>query len=212
MKCEILRPEFHPFLACDLAAGETVRACTGAMTAAQSGIRLDSSGSEMALDGYDYLLSDDLYLLQTITAQKASRVYLTHVDAGELRILTLPAEESWIINRRNFLAASSEVRIDMQPEDLTEQAGLSVLQISGPGTLVLGGFGAFLDLHIGPGESYDVDAGQIAAWQAPAANWRTVQKQHIQVASEAAAISGETYLAHFDGPAEVLIQSGRADS
>lgn len=212
MKCEVLRPEAFPFVVCDLAAGETILARTGAMTAAEGAISLDSTGSEMALDGYDYLMSEDMFLLQKITASKAARVYLTHVAPGEVRVMELVKGDSWIVNRRNFLAASSDLALDRRPEDLTELAGVSALQISGPGTLILGGFGSILDLSLQKGESYEVDAGQLAAWQAPERDWRSRERERIRIASAAAASSGESYLAHFDGPAEVLIQSGRADS
>lgn len=212
MICEILKPDSFPFLVCDLKAGETVRARTGAMTAAEGGIILDSSGSESAYDGYDYLMSEDRYLMQTLTAPKPGRIYLTHTVPGELRILELTPEDSLIVNRANFLAASADVVMDLRPEDLTDTAGLSVLQISGPGTLVLGGSGALLDLDIPEGVRYAVDAGQLAAWWAPAAGWRIHERERIWAASEAEANSGETYLAYFVGSARILIQSGRADS
>jgi uncharacterized protein (TIGR00266 family) len=199
MKSEILYPGAFPMVRIELAAGEHIKAESGAMVASSPTIDVESKMEGGFLGALSRkLLTGEKFFFQTLRASRGpGEVLLAPTVPGEIAIIELDGVNEYMVQKDGFLAGADTVIIESKMQSLSR--GL----LGGDGTLVLNSFGAIHQIDLKPDQEYIVDNSHLVAWSA-------TTSYNIEKASSgwvASFTSGEGLVCRFRGPGVVYIQS-----
>lgn len=209
MKSEILYPGAFPMVRVELAAGETVKAESGAMVACSPTVDVESKMEGGFLGALSRrMLSGEKFFFQTLRATRgAGEVLLAPTVPGDIVLLDLDGVNEYLVQKDGFLAGADSVKIESKMQSLSRGLlggeGFFILRMSGTGTLVLNSFGAIHKVELKPDQEYIVDNSHLVAWTA-------TTSYNIEKASAgwiASFTSGEGLVCRFRGPGVVYIQS-----
>lgn len=209
MKHEILYPGAFPMVRVELAAGETIKAESGAMVASSPTIDIESKMEGGFLGALSRkLLTGEKFFFQTLRASRgAGEVLLAPTVPGEIVIMELDGLNEYMVQKDGFLAGSESIKIESQMQSLSRGLlggeGFFILQVSGKGSLILNSFGAIHKVELKPDQEYIVDNSHLVAWAG-------TTSYHIERAASgwvASFTSGEGFVCRFRGPGVVYIQS-----
>ncbi|MDE3119789.1 MAG: TIGR00266 family protein [Nitrospirota bacterium] len=209
MKSEILYPGAFPMVRIELAAGETVKAESGAMVACSPTVDVESKMEGGFLGALSRrMLSGEKFFFQTLRATRgAGEVLLAPTVPGDIVVLELDGVNEYLVQKDGFLAGADSVKIESKMQSLSRGLlggeGFFILRMSGTGTLVLNSFGAVHKVALKPDQEYIVDNSHLVAWTA-------TTSYNIEKASAgwiASFTSGEGLVCRFRGPGVVYIQS-----
>ncbi|MDE3035010.1 MAG: TIGR00266 family protein [Nitrospirota bacterium] len=209
MKSEILYPGAFPMVRIELAAGETVKAESGAMVACSPTVDVESKMEGGFLGALSRrMLSGEKFFFQTLRATRgAGEVLLAPTVPGDIVVLELDGVNEYLVQKDGFLAGADSVKIESKMQSLSRGLlggeGFFILRMSGTGTLVLNSFGAVHKVELKPDQEYIVDNSHLVAWTA-------TTSYNIEKASAgwiASFTSGEGLVCRFRGPGVVYIQS-----
>ena len=209
MKHEILYPGAFPMVRVELAAGETIKAESGAMVASSPTIDIESKMEGGFLGALSRkLLTGEKFFFQTLRASRgAGEVLLAPTVPGEIVIMELDGLNEYMAQKDGFLAGSESIKIESQMQSLSRGLlggeGFFILKVSGKGALILNSFGAIHKVELKPDQEYIVDNSHLVAWSG-------TTSYHIERAASgwvASFTSGEGFVCRFRGPGVVYIQS-----
>ena len=209
MKHEILYPGAFPMVRVELAAGETIKAESGAMVASSPTIDIESKMEGGFLGALSRkLLTGEKFFFQTLRASRgAGEVLLAPTVPGEIVIMELDGLNEYMVQKDGFLAGSESIKIESQMQSLSRGLlggeGFFILKVSGKGSLILNSFGAIHKVELNPDQEYIVDNSHLVAWSG-------TTSYHIERAASgwvASFTSGEGFVCRFRGPGVVYIQS-----
>ena len=209
MKSEILYPGAFPMVRVELAAGENIKAESGAMVASSPTIDVESKMEGGFLGALSRkFLSGEKFFFQTLRASRGhGEVLLAPTVPGDIIIMELDGLNEYMVQKDGFLAGAETVKIESQMQNLSRGLlggeGFFILRISGIGTLVLNSFGAVHKVELRPDQEYIVDNSHLVAWSA-------TTSYNIEKAASgwvASFTSGEGFVCRFRGPGLVYIQS-----
>ena len=209
MKSEILYPGAFPMVRVDLAAGEIVKAESGAMVAASPTIDVESKMEGGFLGALSRkMLTGEKFFFQTLRASRgAGEVLLAPTVPGDILILELDGVNEYMVQKDGFLAGVEGVKIESRMQSLSRGLlggeGFFILKISGQGQLILNSFGAIHKIELRPEEEYIIDNSHLVAWTATTTY--TIEK--ASAGWIASFTSGEGLVCRFRGPGVVYIQS-----
>ncbi len=209
MKSEILYPGAFPMVRVYLAAGESVKAESGAMVAASTTIDVESKMEGGLLGALSRkLLTGEKFFFQTLRATRgAGEVLLAPTVPGDIVVLELDGVNEYLVQKDGFLAGAQDVRIDSQMQSLSRGLlggeGFFILRIGGIGQLILNSFGAIHKVELKPDEEYIVDNSHLVAWTATT----TYSIEKAAAGWIASFTSGEGFVCRFRGPGVIYIQS-----
>ncbi|MGH7164192.1 MAG: TIGR00266 family protein [Nitrospiraceae bacterium] len=209
MKSEILYPGAFPMVRVALAAGETVKAESGAMVAASPAIDVESKLEGGFLSALSRkVLTGEKFFFQTLRAARgAGEVLLAPTVPGEIVIMELDGVHEYMVQKDGFLAGAEGVKIESRMQSLSRGLlggeGFFILKISGKGQLILNSFGAIHKVELKPDEEYIVDNSHLVAWTATT----TYNIEKASAGWIASFTSGEGFVCRFRGPGLVYIQS-----
>ena len=209
MKSEILYPGAFPMVRVDLAAGETVKAESGAMVAAAPTIDVESKMEGGFLGALSRkMLTGEKFFFQTLRASRgAGEVLLAPTVPGDILILELDGVNEYMVQKDGFLAGAEGVKIESRMQSLSRGLlggeGFFILKINGQGQLILNSFGAIHKIELRPDEEYIVDNSHLVAWTATTTY--TIEK--ASAGWIASFTSGEGLVCRFRGPGVVYIQT-----
>lgn len=209
MKSEILYPGAFPMVRVFLAAGESIKAESGAMVGASPTIDVESKMEGGLLGALSRkLLTGEKFFFQTLRAARgAGEVLLAPTVPGEIVLFELDGVNEYLVQKDGFLAGAESIRIESKMQSLSRGLlggeGFFILRISGQGPLILNSFGAIHKIELRPDEEYIVDNAHLVAWSA-------TTSYSIERASSgwvSSFTSGEGFVCRFRGPGVVFIQS-----
>ncbi|HEX9156306.1 MAG TPA: TIGR00266 family protein [Nitrospira sp.] len=209
MKSEILYPGAFPMVRVDLAAGESIKAESGAMVASSPTIDIESKMEGGFLGALSRkFLTGEKFFFQTLRATRgAGEVLLAPTVPGEIVVFELDGVNEYLVQKDGFLAGSETIKIDRQMQSLSRGLlggeGFFLLKMSGKGTLMVNSFGAIHKIELKPEQEYIVDNSHLVAWS-------STTSYNIERASSgwvASFTSGEGFVCRFRGPGVVYIQS-----
>lgn len=209
MKSEILYPGAFPMVRIELAAGESVKAESGAMVAASPTIDVESKLEGGFLGALSRkMLTGEKFFFQTLRASRGpGEVLLAPTVPGEIVILELDGVSEYLVQKDGFLAGAEGVKIESRMQSLARGLlggeGFFILKIGGQGQLVLNSFGAIHKVELAPEQEYIVDNSHLVAWSATTSY--TIEK--AAAGWIASFTSGEGFVCRFRGPGLVFIQT-----
>ncbi|MEW6544292.1 MAG: TIGR00266 family protein [Nitrospirota bacterium] len=209
MKSEILYPGAFPMARVELAAGESIKAESGAMVAASPTVDVESKMEGGFLGALSRkMLSGEKFFFQTLRATRGpGEVLLAPTVPGDILILELDGVNEYLVQKDGFLAGAEGVKIESRMQSLSRGLlggeGFFILRVSGTGQLILNSFGAIHKVELKPDQEYIVDNSHLVAWTA-------TTSYNIEKAAAgwiASFTSGEGFVCRFRGPGVVYIQS-----
>lgn len=209
MKSEILYPGAFPMVRIDLAAGESVKAESGAMVASAPTIDVESKMEGGFLGALSRkMLTGEKFFFQTLRATRGpGEVLLAPTVPGDIVILELDGVSEYLVQKDGFLAGSEEIKIESRMQNLSRGLlsgeGFFILRAGGTGSLILNSFGAVHRIDLKPDQEYVVDNNHLVAWSA-------TTSYGIEKAATgwiASFTSGEGFVCRFRGPGVIYIQS-----
>lgn len=209
MKSDILYPGAFPMVRIDLAAGESVKAESGAMVAVAPTIDVESKLEGGFLGALSRkMLTGEKFFFQTLRAARgAGEVLLAPTVPGDIVILELDGVSEYLVQKDGFLAGAEGVKIESRMQSLSRGLlggeGFFILRISGTGQLLLNSFGAIHRVELKPDQEYIVDNSHLVAWTATT----TYAVEKAAAGWIASFTSGEGFVCRFRGPGVVYIQS-----
>ena len=209
MKSEILYPGAFPMARVELAAGETIKAESGAMVASSPTIDIESKMEGGFLGALSRkFLTGEKFFFQTLRASRGpGEVLLAPTVPGEIVMLEVDGVNEYMVQKDGFLAGAEAIKLDSQMQSLSRGLlggeGFFILKVSGKGTLLLNSFGAIHKIELKPDQEYIVDNSHLVAWSG-------TTSYNIERAASgwvASFTSGEGFVCRFRGPGVVYIQS-----
>jgi uncharacterized protein (TIGR00266 family) len=187
---------------CKLAAGEAVRAESGAMMSMSSNVRVQTASGGVGAGLKRMFLGGESFFQNTFTAEGApGEVTFAPTLPGD--IVRLPIAGDLVIAKTGYLASSPAVAIDTKFQGmrgLFSGRGLFMLKASGTGDILLSAFGAIHEVAM-DGE-YIVDTGHLVAFES------TLEYSVRRVGGWFATIfSGEGLVTRFRGRGRLWIQT-----
>lgn len=209
MKSEILYPGAFPMVRVALAAGESVKAESGAMVACSPTVDVESKMEGGLLGALSRkMLSGEHFFFQTLRATRgAGEVLLAPTVPGDIVLLELDGVSEYLVQKDGFLAGGEGIKIESRMQSLARGLlggeGFFILKIGGSGPLILNSFGAVHRVELKPDEEYVVDNSHLVAWTATT----TYNIEKASAGWIASFTSGEGFVCRFRGPGVVYIQS-----
>lgn len=211
MQTEILYSPAYATAKLTLAAGEAVRAESGAMLAMSPGIAMETSTQGGVLKGLKRsLLGGESFFMNTFTAQAdGAELYLAPSLSGD--VVSWPLNGNTLfVQSGSFLAASAGIEVDTKwggGKTFFSSEGLFMLRIAGSGELLLSSYGAIHAIDLQPGQSYTVDTGHMVAWtEGVTYNVRKVGNWKSTL------FSGEGLVCDLTGPGRIYVQTRSQDA
>jgi len=214
MKSDILYPGAFPMVRVQLAAGESLKAESGAMVSMSPTLDVESKMEGGLLKALSRkVLTGEHFFFQTLRATRgAGEALLAPTVPGEIVILELDGVNEYFVQKDGFLAGAQGLTIESKMQSLARGLlggeGFFILKISGKGTLILNSFGAIHLVELKPNEEYIVDNSHLVAWTATT----TYAIEKAAAGWIASFTSGEGFICRFRGPGAVYIQTRNPQS
>lgn len=210
MQTEVLYSPAYAAAKLTLAAGETVRAESGAMLAMSPGVTLETSTQGGVLKGLKRsVLGGESFFMNTFTAQHdGAELFVAPSLPGDM--VAWPLNQTLYVQSGSFVACSGTIQVDTNwggAKTFFSREGLFMLRISGQGELVLSSYGAIHAVDLQPGQTYTVDTGHMVAWT------EGVQYAVRKVGGwKSTLFSGEGLVCDLTGPGRIYLQTRSQDA
>lgn len=210
MRTEVMYSPAYATARLTLAAGETVRAESGAMLAMSAGVTMETSTQGGVLKGLKRaVLGGESFFMNTFTAQvDGAELYVAPSLPGD--VVAWPLNGTLFVQSGSFLASSAGITVDTQwggGRTFFSSEGLFMLRIAGQGELVLSSYGAIHAIDLQPGQTYTVDTGHMVAWT------EGVQYAVRKVGGwKSTLFSGEGLVCDLTGPGRIYLQTRSTDA
>ncbi len=210
MQSEIMYGPAYAAAKLTLAAGESVRAESGAMLAMSPGMAMETSTQGGVLKGLRRsVLGGESFFMNTFTAQvDGAELWLAPSLPGD--VVAWPIQGTLFVQSGSYLASSAGVDVDSSwggSKTFFSREGLFMLRVSGQGDVVLSSYGAIHAIDLQPGQTYTVDTGHMVAWTEgvnyavrKVGNWKSTF------------FSGEGLVCDLTGPGRIYIQTRSQDA
>ncbi|CAM3902542.1 MAG: TIGR00266 family protein [Actinobacteria bacterium] len=210
MQTEVLYSPAYATAKLTLAAGEAVRAESGAMLAMSPGIAMETSTQGGVLKGLKRaVLGGESFFVNTFTAQvDGAELYVAPSLPGD--VVAWPLNGQLFVTSGSYLASSAGIEVDTQwggGKTFFSSEGLFMLRVAGQGELVLSSYGAIHHIDLQPGQTYTVDTGHMVAWT------DGVQYAVRRVGGwKSTLLSGEGLVCDLTGPGRIYLQTRSQDA
>jgi len=207
MQIEIGYRPAHSLARVVLAAGEAVRAESGAMVGMSTNVHMQTGATGGIMKGlFRKFVGGESFFQNTFTAQNGpGEVLLAHSLCGDMQVLDM-TPSGFFIQSSSFIACSPNVTLDTKLggfRTFFAGEGLFVLKATAdsPGQVIVGAFGGIQELVCD--NNMVIDTGHLVAWDA------TLEYSVGKSASGwiASFFSGEGLVCHFRGQGRIWIQS-----
>ena len=189
-----------------LAAGESIRAESGAMVGMSTNVQMQTASTGGIMKGIKRMFGGESFFQNTFTAQHGpGEVLLAHSLCGDIVSLDM-TQAGYFIQSSSYIASSPWVDINTKLggfKSFFAGEGVFVLQATSQqaGTVLVGAFGGIQELHCDG--NLVIDTGHLVAWDA------TLQYTVGKSADGwiASFLSGEGLVCHFTGQGRIWIQT-----
>jgi uncharacterized protein (TIGR00266 family) len=210
MKIETLsRGAFESALV-HLDSGESFVSESGAMYRASTNVDIDvttrSRGKGGVMAGLKRLLAGEKFFFSTytVTDGQPGEVGLSATLPGQVRVVEVDGSAPWLCTGGSFLGASPELQIDTEFQGMKgflSGESISVLRVSGDGSLIVGAFGQIREIEVQ--EGLTVDTGHLVAYQ---------DSLDYEITKAGSGwlhtfLAGEGFVMRFRGQGRLLVQS-----
>jgi uncharacterized protein (TIGR00266 family) len=207
MKIDIRHAPAFTVARITMAAGETVKAETGAMASMSAGITIEAKmeGGLFKALKRSALGGDSFFVTSYSSSAEGSWVDVAANLPGDIAVIDVTAAQALAVTKGSWLANESSVTMDTKwggKTNLFGGEGGFIAHMTGSGKVVVASYGA-LDLHeLTPGETFTVDSGHLVAYDDTIA-----MKSRTAGGVMTSMKSGEGIVVDMTGPGRVWTQS-----
>lgn len=206
-----------PFLAVQLAQGESVFAEGGAMAAMEDTIDLTGKarGGFLKSIARAATTGESFFMQQAIAERGPGHLLFAPGHPGEVRVIDIE-NGSWSLTDGAFLCAEDSLEIATKRNKSISGAffggtgGFFIMTVTGTGKLGVSALGAIKEMPIPPGGELVVDSGHVVAWPSTvemSASLSTGQKGGVLGKVVGSIKTGEGVVLRFRGKGTVLVAS-----
>lgn len=203
-----IRVEHRPSYALgivDLAAGEAVKAETGAMVSMTANVQVESGlQGGLMKSALRKVLGGESFFVNTFTAAgKPGQVTFAPSLPGD--ITTVAVNGELYVQSGSFLAGEQTIDIDTKwggSRSFFASEGLFLLSLKGAGSVLVSSFGAIHKIALDGSSDMIVDTGHVVAFE-PTVQWKVKKVSGLFTSL----ISGEGLVCEFSGRGDLWIQT-----
>jgi uncharacterized protein (TIGR00266 family) len=198
------RPSYSLAIA-RLAPNERIRAEAGAMVSFSAGVEIETkaAGGLFASLGRSLLGGESFFQNFWKAGPQGGEVTLAPRLPGDITMLELKGE-TVMVQAGSYLASEEGIELNAKISGKAFMAGegLSILEATGSGKVLVSSYGAILEKTIAPDEKYTVDSSHLVAFDARLG----VQPKAVG-GLKSTVFSGEGLVIEMTGPGRFLIQT-----
>ncbi len=188
-----------------LAANERIRADSGAMVSYSAGVEVETKaeGGFLKSLGRAMLGGESFFQNFWKAGAQGGEVTLAPELPGDVILVTLSGQPL-MIQSGSYLASEAGVELSTKFSSKAFKAGegISMLEASGSGKVLVSSYGAIYEKTLGAGEKYTVDSSHLVAFDAN----MDVQTKGVG-GLKSTLLSGEGLVVEMTGPGRVFIQT-----
>lgn len=205
MEIEILHRPSYSLAVARLTPNERIRAEAGAMVSMSAGINIETKaeGGLLKSLGRAVLGGESFFQNFFVASAQGGEVTLAPELPGDLMMIELSGGKL-MIQAGSYMASEDGVDLTAKVSVKAFMAaeGISMLEASGSGKLLVSSYGAIFERQIGAGEKYVVDTSHLVAFDAAMA----VQPKTVG-GIKSTLFSGEGLVVELTGPGQIYMQT-----
>ena len=188
-----------------LAANERIRTDSGAMVSHSASVAVETKmeGGLLKSLGRAVLGGESFFQNSWVAGAQGGEVTLAPNLPGDITLINM-AGSTLMVQSGSYLASESGIELNSKFSMKAFKAGegVSMLEASGTGKLLVSSYGAIFEKSLGAGEKYIVDTSHLVAFSANMG----VQTQAVG-GLKSTFLSGEGLVVELTGPGQLYIQT-----
>jgi len=205
MEIEIMHRPSYSLAVAKLTPNERIRAEAGAMVSMSSGVSIETKaeGGLLKSLGRAVLGGESFFQNFFLASAQGGEVTLAPELPGDMMLIELQ-NQKLMIQAGSYVASENGVELStkVSVKAFMSTEGISMLEASGIGKLLVSSYGAIFERQIGPGEKYVVDTSHLVAFSA---NMGVVPK--TVGGFKSTLFSGEGLVVELTGPGTIYMQT-----
>jgi uncharacterized protein (TIGR00266 family) len=205
MDIEVMYRPSYSLAVAKLAPNERIRAEAGAMVSMSSDVTIETKaeGGFLKSLGRAVLGGESFFQNFFLASPKGGEITLAPELPGDIIVIEMSGSKL-MVQSGSYMASESSIELNakVSMKAFIAAEGISMLEATGTGTLLLSSYGAVFDRTLAAGEKYIVDTTHLVAFDA------TMDVQRKTVGGiKSTLFSGEGLVVEMTGPGKVYIQT-----
>ncbi len=205
MDIEVMYRPSYSLAVAKLAPNERIRAEAGAMVSMSGGVQIETKaeGGLLKSLGRAVLGGESFFQNFFVAPATGGEVTLAPELPGDIAVIEMGGNKL-MIQSGSYMASESTVELTakVSVKAFMSAEGVSMLEASGTGTLLVSSYGAIYEKNLAAGEKYVVDTSHLVAFDA------TLGVQAKPVGGlKSTLFSGEGFVVELTGPGKIYIQT-----
>jgi uncharacterized protein (TIGR00266 family) len=205
MDIEVIHRPSYSLAIAKLTPNERIRAEAGAMVSMSGGVQIETKaeGGLLKSLGRAMLGAESFFQNFFIAPTQGGEVTLAPELPGDIAVIEMSGSKL-MIQSGSYMASESSVELTakVSVKAFMSAEGISMLEASGTGTLLVSSYGAIYEKTLNAGEKYIVDTSHLVAFDAT----MTVQPKTVG-GMKSTLFSGEGLVVELTGPGMIYIQT-----
>ena len=205
MDIEIIHRPSYSLAIAKLTPNERIRAEAGAMVSMSGDVQIETKaeGGILKSLGRAVLGGESFFQNFFVASAAGGEVTLAPELPGDIAVIEMSGSKL-MIQAGSYMASESTVELTakVSVKAFMSAEGISMLEASGSGTLLVSSYGAIFEKTLGAGEKYIVDTSHLVAFDGAMA----VQPKTVG-GMKSTLFSGEGLVVELTGPGKIYIQT-----
>ena len=205
MDIEIVHRPSYSLAIAKLTPNERIRAEAGAMVSMSGDVQIETKaeGGFLKSLGRAVLGGESFFQNFFVASAAGGEVTLAPELPGDIAVIEMSGEKL-MIQAGSYMASESSVELTakVSVKAFMSAEGISMLEASGTGTLLVSSYGAIFEKTLGSGEKYIVDTSHLVAFDGT----MSVQPKTVG-GMKSTLFSGEGLVVELTGPGKIYIQT-----
>ena len=205
MDIEIIHRPSYSLAIAKLTPNERIRAEAGAMVSMSGDVQIETKaeGGILKSLGRAVLGGESFFQNFFVASAAGGEVTLAPELPGDIAVIEMSSSKL-MIQAGSYMASESTVELTakVSVKAFMSAEGISMLEASGSGTLLVSSYGAIFEKTLGAGEKYIVDTSHLVAFDGT----MTVQPKTVG-GMKSTLFSGEGLVVELTGPGKIYIQT-----
>ncbi len=205
MDIEVIHRPSYSLAIAKLAPNERIRAEAGAMVSMSSDVTIETKaeGGILKSLGRAVLGGESFFQNFFVASPRGGEVALAPELPGDMIVIEMTGNKM-MIQSGSYMASESSIDLTakISMKAFMSAEGISMLEASGTGTLLISSYGAIFERALGAGEKYIVDTSHLVAFDGN----MNVQPKTVG-GLKSTLFSGEGLVVEMTGPGKVYIQT-----
>lgn len=206
MKIDIQHRPSYSLAVVQLSPNERIRAESGAMVSMSATVSIETraEGGLFKSLGRALLGGESFFQNSYQAGPEGGEVTLAPQLPGDIALIQIGSNQRLMIQSGSYLASEAGVDLTakISMKALLSAEGISMLEASGEGKLLVSSYGAIFERELGKNEKYIVDTTHLVAFDA---NMNVIPRTAGGI--KATLLSGEGLVIEMTGPGKVYIQT-----